>query len=117
MWVAGDYGMVFGTFLASGLFHACSMYSSRRGFDYATLVFFALQGPVLMLERVWKRITGRRVGGWMGRLWVYLILFAGAQPMIDAWHRRGLGGGVIIPPALSPIRVIVLPLAKRLYSN
>ena len=81
MWIAGDYGMVFGTFLASGLFHACSMYPTRRGFDYSTVVFFASQGPVLMLERLWKRITGRRVGGWMGMLWVYLVLFAGAQPM------------------------------------
>ena len=131
MWIAGDYGMVFGTFLASGLYHACSMYSSRRGFDYSTVVFFALQGPVLMLERLWKRITGKRVGGWMGMLWVYLILFVGAQPMsnfiyhvflilasniflVDAWHRRGLGGGMIIPPSLSLTRVIVLPLAKRL---
>jgi len=114
MWIAGDYGMVFGTFLASGLYHTCSMYSERRGFDYSTLVFFASQGPVLMLERLWKRITGRRVGGWVGMLWVYLILFAGAQPMIDAWHRRGLGGGVVIPPLFSPMRVVVLPLVKRL---
>lgn len=81
MWIAGDYGMVLGTFLASGLFHAFSLYSSRRGFDYSTVVFFALQGPLLMLERLWRRITGRRVGGWIGMLWVYLILFAGAQPM------------------------------------
>ena len=133
MWIAGDYGMVFGTFLASGLYHTCSMYSARRGFDYNTLVFFASQGPVLMLERLWKRITGRRVGGWVGMLWVYFILFAGAQPMskfvhrfffilasniyffiVDAWHRRGLGGGVVVPPLLSPMRVIVLPLVKRL---
>jgi len=113
MWIAGDYGMVFGAFLASGLFHVCSMYSPRRGFDYATMVFFIAQGPVLMLERLWKWITGRRVGGWMGMLWVYLVLFAGAQPMVDAWHRRGLGGGVVIPPLLSPMRAIVLPLAKR----
>jgi hypothetical protein len=90
MWIAGDYGMVFGTFLASGLFHACSMYSSRRGFDYATVVFFASQSPVLMLERLWKRITGRRVGGWIGMLWVYLVLFAGAQPMGNFIHRVSL---------------------------
>lgn len=87
MLIAGDYGMVFGTFLASGLYHACSMHPTRRGFDYSTLVFFASQGPVLMLERLWKRITGRRVGGWMGMLWVYLNLFVGAQPMSNFVHR------------------------------
>lgn len=86
-WIAGDYGMLFGTFLASGLFHVCSMHPTRQGFDYSTLVFFVSQGPVLILERLWKRITGRRVNGWMGMLWVYLILFAGAQPMSNFIHR------------------------------
>jgi len=114
MWIAGEYGMVFGAFLASGLFHACSMYSPRRGFDYSTTVFFASQGLVLMFERLWKRITGRKVGGWIGRLWVYFIMFVCAQPMVDAWHRRGLGGGVVIPPLFSPMRIFVLPLVGRL---
>ena len=90
MWIAGDYGMVFGTFLASGLYHACAMNPTRRGFDYSTVIFFALQGPVLMLERLWKRITGRRVGGWMGTLWVYLNLFVFAQPMSNSIHRISL---------------------------
>ena len=81
MWIAGDYGMVFGTFLASGLFHSCSTYSARHGFDYSTVAFFASQGVVLVFERLWKRITGRRVGGWVGRLWVYLVIIVGAQPM------------------------------------
>jgi len=113
MWIAGEYGKVFGTFLASGLFHACSMHPTRRGFDYSTVVFFTCQGPLLMLERLWKRITGRKVGGWMGTLWVYIVMFVGAQPMVDAWHRRGLGGGAVIPHSISPMRVIVIPLIKR----
>jgi len=117
MWIAGDYGMVFGAFLASGLFHACSMYSPLRGFDYSTMAFFASQGLVLMFERLWKRITGRKVGGWIGRLWVYFIMFVCAQPMVDAWHRRGLGGGVVIPPLFSPMRIFVLPLVGRLIKR
>ncbi|KAF8158079.1 hypothetical protein B0H34DRAFT_707417 [Crassisporium funariophilum] len=113
-WIAGTYGMVFGAFLASGLFHECAMYAMRRGFDHSATVFFAAQGPVLVLERLWKRVTGKRVGGWPGRLWVYFIMFVAAQPTVDAWHRRGLGGGMVIPPFLSPARLILLPLAKRL---
>jgi len=85
-WLGGDYGMVFGAFLASGLFHACSMYSTHRGLDYSTIAFFASQGLVLVLERLWRRFTGRRVGGWMGRLWVYFVLFVGAQPMGNLFH-------------------------------
>lgn len=76
-----DIGMVFGAFVASGLFHECAMYSMARGFDAAVPMFFALQGPVLVGERVWRRVTGRRVSGWGGRLWVYFMMFVGAQPM------------------------------------
>ncbi|KAF8967083.1 hypothetical protein BDZ97DRAFT_1728478 [Flammula alnicola] len=113
-WLAGDVGMVFGTFIASGLFHECAMYSMGRGFDHSATVFFAAQGPVLFLERKWRRVTGRRVGGTVGRLWVYFIMLICAQPMVNAWHRRGLGGGMVIPPVLSPTRLILLPLARKL---
>ncbi|KAG5652878.1 hypothetical protein H0H81_003241 [Sphagnurus paluster] len=80
-WLAGDFGMLFGTFIASGLFHECAMYSMGHGFDHTVSLFFAMQGPILILERVWRKVTGRRVGGWIGRLWVYSILFLWAQPM------------------------------------
>lgn len=111
-WIAGQYGMVFGAFIASGLFHECAMYSMKRGFDHSATVFFALQGPILVGERLWRRVTGRRVSGWIGRLWVYFVMFVAAQPMVDAWHRRGLGGGMVIPPTLSPTRLIFLPFVK-----
>ncbi|KAG6854126.1 hypothetical protein C0991_010290 [Blastosporella zonata] len=129
-WLAGDLGLLFGTFIASGLFHECAMYSMGRGYDHTAPIFFAMQGPVLILERVWRKVTGRRVGGWPGRLWVYSILFLAAQPMgeiistirppdiylhslVNAWHRRGLGGGMVIPPFLSPTRIILLPIVRR----
>ena len=80
-WIAGDLGLLFGTFMASGLYHECAMYTMARGFDYTVLMFFFLQAPILLLERMWKRLTDRYVGGLIGRLWVYSILFIGAQPM------------------------------------
>ncbi|PPQ69106.1 hypothetical protein CVT25_004603 [Psilocybe cyanescens] len=113
-WLAGNFGMLFGTFIASGLFHECAMYSMGRGFDHSATLFFAIQGPILIIERLWRRFTGRRVGGWPGRLWVYFDMFILAQPMVNAWHRRGLGGGLVIPPLLSPARLIILPLAKQI---
>lgn len=136
-WIAGDMGMLFGTFIASGLFHECAMYSMGRGFDHTVSIFFTLQGPVLILERVWRKVTGKRVGGWIGRLWVYSILFVGAQPMgmsnlpvymisvthhallvlVNAWHRRGLGGGMVIPPFISPTRLLLVPIVQRLLDS
>lgn len=85
-WLAGDLGAVFGTFLASGLYHECAIYTMGRGFDHTVTVFFALQGPILVGERMWRRITGKRVGGRIGRYWVYLVMFVGAQPMSECPH-------------------------------
>ncbi|KAH7878094.1 uncharacterized protein C8R40DRAFT_1168138 [Lentinula edodes] len=113
-WVAGNIGALLGTFIASGLFHECAIYAMGQGFDPVVPAFFALQGPILILERVWRIVTGKRVGGWIGRLWVYSMMFFFAQPMIDSWHRRGLGGGMVIPPFISPARV-VLPLLVRVF--
>jgi hypothetical protein len=81
-WIAGDLGMLLGTFIASGLYHECSIYTlGRGGFDHTVTVFFAMQGPILIGERVWRKVTGRRVGGRFGTLWVYFVMFIAAQPM------------------------------------
>jgi hypothetical protein len=116
-WLAGNLGAVFGTFIASGLYHECAIYAMGRGWDNGVILFFALQGPVLVLERVWRRVTGRRVGGWGGRLWVYFMMFVLAQPLVDSWHQRGLGGGMVVPPFISPTRLVLLPVFRRLISH
>jgi len=77
----GSMGMLLGTFVASGLVHECGMYTMNRGFDFMPILFFALQGPILIGERVWRGVTGKRVGGWAGRLWVYFVILVMAQPM------------------------------------
>jgi hypothetical protein len=126
-YIAGNIGAVFGTFIASGLYHECGMYGMGRGLDYRVPMFFAIQGPLLVLEKLWKMTTGRMVGGWPGQVWVYFVIFVLGQPMrayivrhgalsanqigvVDSWHMRGLGGGMVIPPALSPVRVILHPV-------
>ncbi|KAF9524276.1 hypothetical protein CPB83DRAFT_861526 [Crepidotus variabilis] len=113
-WLFGDFGMLFGMFLASGLFHECAMYAMSRGFEYHAIVFFGSQGFILLGERLWRKVVGRRVSGVIGRLWVYTVMFIGPQMMIDSWHRRGLGGGMVIPPMLSPARWIYGPLLMKL---
>jgi hypothetical protein len=79
--VLGNVGMVLGTFIASGLYHECAIYAMSRGWDWRVPLFFAMQGPILIVEKLWSRVTGRRVGGWIGTLWVYLNILIFAQPM------------------------------------
>jgi hypothetical protein len=79
--IAGDVGLVLGTFLASGLFHECTILAMGGGWDSRVPVFFLLQGGSVLGERIWKRVTGRRVNGFLGRLWVYFDIIILGQPL------------------------------------
>src|SRR5260221_13863012 len=68
--IAGDVGLVLGTFLASGLFHECTILAMGGSWDSRVPLFFLLQGGSVLGERIWKRVTGRRVNGFLGRLGV-----------------------------------------------
>lgn len=135
--IGGDVGLVLGTFLASGLFHECTILAMGREWDSRVPLFFLLQGGSVIGERVWKKVTGRRVDGPLGRLWVYFDIIILGQPLgscfisscshggrlkmsniiVDAWHRRGLGGGMVIPPWISPTRLVLIPVVQKLMTT
>lgn len=111
--IAGKFGMLFGTFIGSGLYHEFAAYALGRGFDTVVPLFFALQAPLLLCEKVWYKYTGYRVGGLYGRLWVYFCIIILGQPLSNSWHRRGLGGGLMLPPSLSPTRQFIIPFIRH----
>ena len=80
-WLAGEIGMLFGTFFASGMYHECAAYLLGKGFNWHVVLFFTSQALLLLLEKLWRRVTGKRVGGIFGRLWVYFCIFVMAQPL------------------------------------
>ncbi|KAH9969520.1 membrane bound O-acyl transferase family-domain-containing protein [Russula dissimulans] len=114
--IGGDVGLVLGTFLASGLYHECGILAMGREWDSRVPLFFLLQGGSVIGERIWKKVTGRRVDGVLGRVWVYFDIMILGQPLVDAWHRRGLGGGMVIPPLMSPARLVLIPAARQLMA-
>lgn len=65
LWVGGNIGLVLGTFLASGMYHALGLQMA----DHRIVLFFVLQGLGILLENVYRRCTGRRVGGVAGWCW------------------------------------------------
>lgn len=111
--LAGNLGILFGTFFGSGLYHEAAAYALGQGFDYRVIYFFVLQAPLLLSERLWARITGHRIGGIYGRLWVYFCIIILGQPLVDSWHTRGLGGGYILDPNMSPIRRLLIPCLQQ----
>jgi Membrane bound O-acyl transferase family len=79
--IAGEVGLVLGTFLASGLFHECTILAMGCEWDSRVPLFFLLQGGSVIGERIWKKATGRRVDGILGRLWVYFAIVILGQPL------------------------------------
>jgi hypothetical protein len=79
--IGGDVGLVLGTFLASGLFHECTILAMGGEWDSRVPLFFVLQGGSVIGERIWKKVTGRRVDGLLGRLWVYFDIIILGQPL------------------------------------
>lgn len=65
LWIGGKAGLVLGTFLASGMYHALGLQMS----DHRVVLFFVLQGTGILLENAYRRCTGRRVGGVAGWCW------------------------------------------------
>ena len=89
-WIAGRPGVVLGTFFASGLLHEFSIYVVGRGIDHRVTFFFTFQGVCVLLEVLWYKFTGRKVRGWGGRLWTYLIILTTGQACCELYLYRHL---------------------------
>jgi hypothetical protein len=35
----------------------------------------------------------------------------------NSWHRRGLGGGLMLPPSLSPARQAIIPFIRHFLNG
>lgn len=116
-WVTGRAGVVIGAFIASGLFHELGTYALGRGMDHRVTLFFTLQGVAVLLEGLWKQLTGREVRGWAGRIWAYVAMVPLGQMCLDAWFVRGLGGALFIPRFMSPAQLFIIPVIKQLLAR
>lgn len=112
---AAKISTLFGVFIASAIFHEVSTHTSGRGFDMKTTYFFVGQAFAVLGERIWHKVTGRKVQGWIGLVWVYFCIMILGQPCIDSWYYRGLGGTILIPSFLSPTRHFLWPILRRVH--
>ena len=77
--LAGGVGMVFGTFIASALFHEIGIATTGVDMDRRVFVFFFLQAVGIMMEKAFGALTGRRVGGVLGFAWAALFILGLGQ--------------------------------------
>ena len=78
----------FGAFAVSGLMH--ESYNEATSYlprdpHYDTFKFFLLQPFGIILESIWTKSTGKKVGGWLGFLWTFAFLLATGNLMVDCW--------------------------------
>lgn len=78
-WLAGTPGMVVGMFAASALVHECSVNMTGLPWEWYPVGFFMMQPVFLGMEKLYTKITGKRVGGWKGGVWAYGCLALTSQ--------------------------------------
>ncbi|KIJ54875.1 hypothetical protein M422DRAFT_152442 [Sphaerobolus stellatus SS14] len=111
-------GTLFGVFIVSSLYHELPFYTLGRGeFDWKMPAFFMMHGCFLFVERMWKKLTGKPVGGMVGWLWGAFVTLILGRNLSDSWHQRGFGGSLVIPPSISPARKFFFPLLYALLKK
>ncbi|KIJ36569.1 hypothetical protein M422DRAFT_179251, partial [Sphaerobolus stellatus SS14] len=105
-------GLVLGTFAVCAVCHELPFYTLGGGLDWRTPAFFFLAGCVVVGERAWRKVTGYMVRGPIGRMWVFFFAMTVGQLISDSFHKRGLGGSVIVPIIISPTRRLIFPFIR-----
>lgn len=115
--LGGKTGRALGTFVGSGLFHVLPVFVNGMGFKSNVFAFFMLQAPMMLAERLWAYLTGRRVSGIYGRVWAYLALGFSGQLLVNAWCIEGLWGVKMVDPNWSPVRCLLVPMLVQASSQ
>ena len=104
----GRPGAVMGAFAVSAILHHIGLWGVGKGADFVTAGgFFLLMGVGAVMEGAFTRVTGLRVGGWVGWLWTTVWMLLCGTFMVDGWARHGAFGLQWFPDGFRPGRVIV----------
>lgn len=107
----GRVGGLFGAFLVSGFFHNLDL--GRRGYSVACLTFWVMNAVGVILERLWKKTTGRLVDGVWGWMWMAAWLLLWGVPMVNVYAKVGRLGALGLVGGFEPSLAIVA-LIRRL---
>ncbi|KAJ2913634.1 hypothetical protein MD484_g6774, partial [Candolleomyces efflorescens] len=105
--VFGRVGSVMGAFLVSGLLHVAGLWGMGRGTEFWSVAgYFLMMGVGVVLEGVWKAVTGKRVGGVLGNVWAFGWVVVWGNWMVDAWARKGLMGSMFFGEGSRPVDLV-----------
>ena len=84
---AEEIGLVMGTFIGSGLLHGLGIWTmhagsdQKGGLDYQAPIYFTVCSFVVLAEKLFKIITGKKVGGIWGWFWTAFWVVGASQKM------------------------------------
>ncbi|KAA1090422.1 hypothetical protein PGT21_017147 [Puccinia graminis f. sp. tritici] len=77
---------IMGAFTISAVLHEVGIWSAGPlDPTFKTSIFFLSQGVGVCLENGFKKISGRKVNGFLGRIWLLTWLVYFGQPMVSIW--------------------------------
>ena len=104
-WALGRPGGLLGAFFVSGVFHDIEL--GRGGYTTVVVGFWVMNGVGVVLERVWKKVTGKQVGGVWGRVWMMGWLVIWGLPMVDVYARAGRYASMSVVGGFEPSLALV----------
>lgn len=106
-----------GAFMISGVLHYLGLWGMGQGTEFWTVgTFFIMMGVGVVLEGVWKKLTGHKVEGILGKVWATFWLVSWGQLLIDAYCRKGVIASVFFPEEYRPSRLLLRLLRRVLFS-
>jgi Membrane bound O-acyl transferase family len=110
-WLMGRIGGILGTFFISAVLHDFGLWGMGNGSDFPRMAsFFMMMAVGIIMEHAFKRFAGRKVGGFLGWMWMSIWALAWAHLVVEAWALRGLMGSALMPCSVRPTFRIFGPL-------
>lgn len=81
--------------LSAAMHEFCLASISSIDPTFSSVRMFLSQGIGIVMEAMFKKITGRKVCGIIGWTWTFGWMIFNGTPMVDAWIKRSLGKGVL----------------------
>lgn len=82
-------------FTISALFHIILYYPRKYELIvYPYMLFYLANGIGCVAERAYRQVTGKRVGGLVGRIWTWTVLYLASQPMVASEFSTGWFGAM-----------------------
>ncbi|KAI0033618.1 hypothetical protein K488DRAFT_47285 [Vararia minispora EC-137] len=107
--MGGDVGAIVGAFLVSAVLHDWAIWSmAGRSTTIPCLIMFMAIAAGILLEGAFTKVTGRKVGGFWGWLWMISVQVACGFGVVDhGLARSGLAASDCFPPQFRPGKYLV----------